>query len=172
MVEPEYNVVVTEIDGITIETESAAYNDEKIVLNKEKIIEEKPKIKKDNKITIEALLQNIKEEGFKNTAIKYSSSPTSKLGGKLGWVNEKKFSKLLISNIKKTKLGTTTNPIPISGGVLILKVEDKRAEEKKIDLDNKMKQLIEMEKNSQLDNFSTNYFNQIKNNTKIKYFND
>ena len=41
-----------------------------------------------------------------------------------------------------------------------------------MELDNKMKQLIEMEKNSQLDNFSTNYFNQIKNSIKIKYFND
>ena len=32
--------------------------------------------------------------------------------------------------------------------------------------------LIEIEKNKQLHNFSTNYFNQIKNSIKIKYFND
>jgi len=32
--------------------------------------------------------------------------------------------------------------------------------------------LIEIEKNNQLNNFSTNYFNQVKNNTKIKYYND
>ena len=41
-----------------------------------------------------------------------------------------------------------------------------------MDLDKKMKQLIEIEKNNQLTNFSINYFNQVKNNIKIKYFND
>ena len=35
-----------------------------------------------------------------------------------------------------------------------------------------MEKLIEIEKNKQLNNFSTNYFNQVKNNIKIKYFND
>ena len=35
-----------------------------------------------------------------------------------------------------------------------------------------MNQLIEVEKNNQLNNFSTNYFNQVKNSTKIKYFDD
>ena len=35
-----------------------------------------------------------------------------------------------------------------------------------------MEELIQIEKNIQLNNFSRNYFNQVKNNTKIKYFND
>ena len=56
--------------------------------------------------------------------------------------------------------------------ILILKVENKRVEENKMDLDKKMKELIEIEKNKQLNNFSTNYFNQVKNNIKIKYFNE
>ena len=41
-----------------------------------------------------------------------------------------------------------------------------------MDLDEKLKELIEIEKNNQLNNFSTNFFNQVKNNTEIKYFND
>ena len=78
----------------------------------------------------------------------------------------------LIKFVKKTEVGAITEPIPIAGGILILKVENKRVEENEIDLDKNMKELIEIEKNKQLNNFSTNYFNQVKNNTKIKYFDD
>ncbi len=90
----------------------------------------------------------------------------------MGWVSESKLSKLLLKSIKKTKIGSITEPISVSGGVLILKVGNKRVEETNMDLDKEMKKLIEIEKNKQLNNFSTNYFNQIKNNIKIKYFND
>jgi parvulin-like peptidyl-prolyl isomerase len=117
-------------------------------------------------------MENIKEEGFENTAIQFSSSPSAQQGGKLDWVSESKFSQLLLKFIKKTKIGSITEPIPISGGILILKVGNKRVEETNMDLDKEMKKLIEIEKNKQLNNFSTNYFNQVKNNIKIKYFND
>ena len=90
----------------------------------------------------------------------------------LGWVSESEFSQLLLKFIKKTKIGAITEPIPIPGGIIILKVENKRVEENKIDLEKMMQELIETEKNSQLDNFATNYFNQVKNNIEIKYFND
>ena len=129
-------------------------------------------VKTNNQITINDLIENIKEKGFENTAIQFSSSPTAQHGGGLGWSSESNFSKQLLKFIKKTKIGSITEPIPISGGILILKVENKRAEENEIDLDKKMKELIEIAKNNQLNNFSINYFNQVKNNTKIEYFND
>ena len=174
-------VVVEEQDGIIIEAENASYNNKKNPIDVEKSIEKVAKaktneqiteIKTNDQITIDDLIENIKEKGFENTAIQFSSSPTAQQGGRLGWVSESKFSKLLLKSIKKTKIGTITEPIPISGGILILKVENKRVEENKMDLDKKMKELIEIEKNNQLNNFSRNYFNQVKNNIKIKYFND
>ena len=168
----EYNIVVEEQDGMIIEVESASYNNKKNLIDSEKPIEEVIDIKTNNQITIDDLIENINEKGFENTAIQFSSSSTAQQGGRLGWVNESKFSKLLLKFIKKTKIGTITEPIPIQGGILILKVENKKVKENKIDLDKKMKELIEIEKNNQLNNFSTNYFNQVKNNTKIKYFND
>ena len=139
---------------------------EKVV--KAKTNEQITEIKTNDQITIDDLIENIKEKGFENTAVQFSSSPTAQQGGRLGWVSESKFSKILLKFIKKTKIGTITEPIPISGGILILKVENKRVEENKIDLDKKMKQLIEIEKNNQLNNFSRNYFNKVKNNIKIK----
>ena len=84
---------------------------------------------------------------------------------KLNLINYYKF-------IKKTKIGSITEPISIPEGILILKVKNKRIEENKIDFNKKMNELIEIEKNKQLSNFSTNYYNQLKMNTKVKYFND
>ena len=178
---PENKVVDEKNSGIIIEAESASYNNKKNSIVEEKSIEKMVEVKtndqitetkKKDQITIDDVIENIKEEGFENTAIKFSSSPTAQLGGNLGWVSENKFSKVLEKSIKETKIGFTTKPIPISGGILILKVGDKRVEETNMDLDKEMEKLIEIEKNKQLNNFSTNYFNQVKNNIKIKYFND
>jgi parvulin-like peptidyl-prolyl isomerase len=168
----KHNIIIEEQDGIIIEAESTSYNNKKKLLDSEKSIEEVIDVKIKNQITIDDLIKNIKEKGFENTAIQFSSSPSAQQGGKLGWVSEAKFSQLLLKFIKKTRIGSITEPIPISGGILILKVENKRVEENKIDIEKKMKELIDIEKNRQLNNFSTNYFNQVKNNIKIKYFND
>ena len=158
--------------GIIIEAEIASYNNEKNLTNEEISIEKSFETKTNDQITINDLLKSIKEKGFENTATQFSSSPTAQQGGKLGWVSETKFSKLLLKFVKKTKVGSVTEPISIPEGILILKVKDKRVEKSEIDLEEKMQEIIENEKNDQLNNFSTNYFNQIKNNTKIKYFND
>jgi parvulin-like peptidyl-prolyl isomerase len=168
----KHNIVNEDKDGIIIEIESASYNDKKKLINSEKSIEEVIDVKIKDQITIDNLIKNIKEKGFENTAIQFSSSPSAQQGGKLGWISESKFSQLLLKFIKKTKIGSITEPIPISGGIIILKVENKRVEESKIDIEKKMEELIDTEKNKQLNNFSTNYFNQVKNNIKIKYFNE
>ena len=168
----EKKFVIEEQDGIIIEAESASYNNKKNPIVTEKPIEKAVEVKADNQITIDDLLENIKEKGFENTAIQFSSSPSAQQGGRLGWVSESKFSQLLLKFIKKTKIGTITEPIPISEGIIILKIANKRFEENGIDLEKMMQELIDAEKNTQLNNFSTNYFNQVKNNTKIKYFND
>jgi len=178
---PENKVVDEKNSGIIIEAESASYNNKKNSIVEEKSIEKEVEVetnnqiieaKKKDQITIDDVIENIKEEGFENTAIKFSSSPTAQQGGNLGWVSESKFSKVLVKFIKETKIGSITEPIPIPKGILILKVGDKRVEETNMDLDKEMEKLIEIEKNKQLNNFSTNYFNQVKNNIKIKYFND
>ena len=178
---PENKVVDEKNSGIIIEAESASYNNKKNSIVEEKSIEKEVEVetndqiieaKKKDQITIDDVIENIKEEGFENTAIKFSSSPTAQQGGNLGWVSESKFSKVLVKFIKETKIGSITEPIPIPKGILILKVRDKRVEETNMDLNKEMKKLIEIEKNKQLNNFSTNYFNQVKNNIKIKYFND
>ena len=169
---PENKAVDEKNSGIIIEAESASYSNKKNSIVEEKSIEKVVEVKTNDQITVDDVTENIKKKGFENTAIQFSSSPSAQQGGRLGWIIESKFSQQLLKFIKKTKIGSITEPIPISGGILILKVANKRVEETNMNLDKEMEKLIEFEKNKQLNNFSTNYFNQVKNNIKIKYFND
>ena len=116
------------------------------------------------------VVESIKKDGFENTAIKFSASASSQQGGTLGWINESEISTNLLKNIKNTEIGIVSNPIMISGGMLLIKVENKRVVENEIDLEKKMNELVEIEKNKQLNQFSLNHFSQTKNNTIIKFF--
>ncbi len=109
----EHSVPIEKQDEIIIATESVHYNNEKNLKDTEKSIEEVTDVKVINQITIDDLIKNIKENGFENTAIKFSSSPTAQQGGELGWVSETKFNQLLLKFIKKTKIGSITEPISI-----------------------------------------------------------
>ncbi len=164
--------IVEEQDGIIIKAEVISYDNKKNIENAKKSLEESTVSKTKDQITMEDVLENIKEQGFENAAIKFSSSPSSQQGGKLGWIDESEFSEILLKFIRNVNLGEITKPIPVTGGFIILKVEDKRLKEDKIDFESKMKELIEIEKNKQLTQFSLNYFNQVKNNIQINYFDD
>ena len=115
-------------------------------------------------------IDKIKNDGFENAAIKYSSSPSSPKGGGLGWIPESEISQNLLESIKKTTIGNITDPIRVPGGLVLLNVENKRHIEKKVDMENELNRLIEVEKEKQLTQFSITYFNLVKNNTIIKSF--
>ena len=126
------------------------------------------KNKKELKDKIIKVQESILEIGFKNTAIKYSSSDTSKNGGELGWVGESQISERILSHIKNTKSGNITKPIELSGGNLIIQVRNKRSTKKKIDVKQKFDEIVKAEQNYQLNNFSIYYFQKIKNNIVIR----
>tara|TARA_B100000678_G_scaffold170508_1_gene142221 strand:- start:1632 stop:1793 length:162 start_codon:yes stop_codon:yes gene_type:complete len=52
--------------------------------------------------------------------------------------------------------------------VVILKLDKKEDKKISLDFDSEFKKLIEYEKNRQLNQFSTVYFNKLKFNTKIE----
>lgn len=112
--------------------------------------------------------ESILEIGFNNTAIKYSSSDTSKNGGELGWVSESQISGKILGQIKITNTGNITQPIELSGGNLIIQVKNKRNTKKKIDIKQKFDEIVKAEQNYQLNNFSIYYFQKIKNNIVIR----
>ena len=110
---------------------------------------------------------SIDKVGFENTSLIYSISDSSKVGGKLGWVNENSLSKKIKLILKNLKIGDLTNPITTPGGLLILKIKDIELTKKKLDLKKEMKDMIMLEKNNQLNQYSNIYFKKISRNTEV-----
>ena len=117
--------------------------------------------------TYQLIKKSISEIGFKNTANIYSESDSSKHGGKIGWINEGQLSKLIKKEIVKLKIDEHTRPITVPGGQIILYLNDKRQQERKLNFEEEFKKQILFEKNKQLNQFSKIYFNKIKKNSTI-----
>jgi peptidyl-prolyl cis-trans isomerase SurA len=109
----------------------------------------------------------INNKGFDFAALKYSISETSKFGGKLDWINENSLNKQIKNEIKNLKINGFTKPINISGGFLILKINDIKSTQIKINVEDELKKLINFEKNNQLNQYSKIYFNKVKKNLQV-----
>jgi len=117
--------------------------------------------------TYQLIKKSISEIGFKNTANIYSESDSSKHGGKIGWINEGQLSELIKKEIVKLKIDEHTRPITVPGGQIILYLNDKKQQERKLNFEEEFKKQILFEKNKQLNQFSKIYFNKIKKNSTI-----
>ena len=116
---------------------------------------------------LELINTTIKEKNFSQAALTYSVSETSRNGGKLGWIKENILNDKIKKQLNVTGIGDFTNPITIAGGFLILKIEDVREVENKIDLNKEIQNIIEKKTNEQLNRYSNIYFNKIKKNIQI-----
>ena len=115
----------------------------------------------------EEIKKTIKEQGFENAALKYSISQTSKIGGKLDWINENSLNENIKNKLSELKVNEFTDPINIPGGFLILKINEIKNETMNLDVKNILKNMIRAARNDQLNQFSNMYFNKIKNNITI-----
>jgi len=113
------------------------------------------------------ILKNINESGFKNSANIFSISSSTKFGGELGWISETQLNEVLLKEIKSINVNKLTKPIQVANGYLIIKLNNKREKEVKIDFKKALKQMISKEKNRQLNQFSLIYYNKIKQNIFI-----
>ena len=110
---------------------------------------------------------SIVELGFENTAVIYGISESSKIGGKLDWINESVLSKKIRGELNGIAIGGLTNPIVTPGGFLLLKIENIKSIKKKIDLNKELEMMINNESNKQLNQYSNIYFNKISKNFQI-----
>ena len=114
------------------------------------------------------IVKSINEIGFKSTANLYSISDSAKFGGELGWINKQNLNKKIIEKIINLQIGKISEPIPIPGGYMILKIEDKKKEKiEKKNTEEELNKLIQIEKNKKLNEFSLIYFNKVKVDTNI-----
>ena len=109
----------------------------------------------------------IKNEGFDFAAIKYSTSQTSNIGGKLDWIKENSLNKNIKESIKDLEINDFTKPITVPGGFLILQINDIKKSKIEIDIEKEIKKLIDFERNAQLNQYSKIYFNKVKKNIEI-----
>ena len=127
------------------------------------------KKKKDE--SLENLVNQIKlsinDIGFNNTANIYSISESSKFGGKLGWVNENSLSNLISDKLSMLKETEYTDLIKIGNSYLLLKIDQIKVSEIKIDKQKELNKLIQLETNKQLNQFSRIYFDKSKINYTI-----
>ena len=116
----------------------------------------------------ELIKKSIENVGFKNSANIYSIADTSKVGGKIGWVNENQLTKEIVKKLEKLKINEYTKPINLIEGYLLLKVEDiKKIKNNNLNIDKELKKLENYERNKQLNRMSNIFFNKIKSNTTI-----
>ncbi len=109
----------------------------------------------------------INNKGFDFAALKYSTSPTSNLGGKLDWINENSLNKRIRAEIDNLKINDFTKPINVPGGFLILQINDIKNTKIEIDIEKEFKKLANFEKNNQLNQYSKIYFNKVKKDLDI-----
>ena len=123
-------------------------------------------IKNKNEIDLKynELVNHISKFGFNESVLKFSESNTKNNSGLLGWVNNNSLSKKIQNEINKIEIGQITEPILISSGMLVLKLEDKKIVELNQNLEEELEKLASFEINNQLNNFSTIHYNKIKKN--------
>ena len=110
---------------------------------------------------------SISKNGFESSAAKFSISDSSKVGGKLGWIKEASLNKKIISELRSLNKNSISKPIFTRNGYLILKINNIQHTNKKYDEKLELQNIINYEKNLQLNQYSKNYFNKLKKNMSI-----
>ena len=128
-------------------------------------------IKNSPDLKIEAIyseiLKSIENIGFAATANIFSVSDTAKLGGKVGWVKETSLSKEIRREMINVKKGQISKPIKINESFLILRIDDTKVNNQKVDKNKILLNRISYKKNQQLERFSLAYFNKVKQSIQI-----
>ena len=139
--------------------------DEKFLLSEILIAKSKENLMK---LKFDQIQKDIQKEGFSNTALLHSISESSSNGGKIGWIDKNSLNKSLKNKISKLKVGEFTDPMLTPSGYLIIKLESKKINEvSKENIEKKIKTLVRIKTNQQLNQFSNIYLNKLKNDVVI-----
>ena len=112
----------------------------------------------------------INENGFEDTALKFSSSSTAERKGDLGWINSKSISKNILKIIKRLEKGEISQPIIRQGSATILKLIDiKKSDINNLDLKKLRIDLINSKKDELFNLYSQSLLSKLKNTTLIEY---
>ena len=118
---------------------------------------------------IDEVVEQINSIGFENTAIKYSSSPTSLDGGKIGWINQNSLSIKFLNMVSKMASGQISKPFMQGNTMTIIKLlETRKINVDNVDIKKTRQNIILNKKNEMLNLYSNNHLSKIRNNAFIK----
>ena len=117
------------------------------------------------------IIDDINKNGFDATALKFSLSDTSSQGGLIGWVKESALNQNIIQILNEYQANMITKPIRIPSGFLILKINDIREINKYSNLDQEIEQIVKLQINNQLSQFSNILIEKIRKEVEIEYAN-
>ena len=116
---------------------------------------------------IEEIKDSIKKIGFESSAIAYSISNTASKGGNIGWLKKTQLSKNILREVENLSIGQITEVLDSPVGKLILILQDKREVNEEISFEEELKKATLIERNKQLNQFSSIYFKKVEINTII-----
>ena len=156
------NDLSNRIEKINKEEFSFEYNLSEIVFNTKQNISFEEYTKK--------ILESIKINGFENTANLYSTTDSSKVGGKIGWIKKDNLSSEISNELDNLEINSYSNPIKIGNNYLILKINDVKKVATEFDKKKALDKMVINETSKQLDKFSNIFYNKIKLNSTISEF--
>ena len=117
--------------------------------------------------TSNKILSEIEQNGFEDTAKKFSISPTAIKGGSIGWINEKKLSKQIYQNIKNLKVGDISKPILVGDVVVFIKKIDEKITDYNLEIIKR--NVVEEEKMKKLEMYSNSHYSDLEKRIKVKF---
>ena len=116
---------------------------------------------------INNIKDSIEKIGFESTAMTYSLSNTATNGGNIGWLKKTQLSKNILKQVTNLNIGEISEVINVPAGKLILILLDKREAKEKISLEKELDKAISLERNKQLNQFSSIFFKKVELNSEI-----
>ena len=119
---------------------------------------------------INFIKKEIDKNGFEKTALKFSTSSSSKKFGDIGWINQESLAPQIKNNLINLKVGEVSSAIKNVNTISFFKITDKKIT-KVNDIDTqKLKSRITLQKQNELFNlYSRSHLSKLKNNSLIEY---
>ena len=119
---------------------------------------------------IDFIKKEINENGFEQTAQKFSISSTAKNSGNIGWINFESLNPNVSKVLKNLKVGEVSSPVRNLNSLLFFKLKDRRVSKiNEINSEEFKKKLEKKKKNELFNLYSRSHLSKLKNNSLIEY---
>ena len=88
--------------------------------------------------------------------------------GDIGWVNDNQISDKIRQIIINLDLNELSTPFVTAGGIIILKLNEKKSQTVKIDKEKEIERIIQSEKNKFFNEYSLIYFKELENKAYVE----